>query len=143
VRLAQLLDPIRNEVFVVLVTRDPADFLKSYAQQIFKVPGRLPSEDPRSALYVEADTWLTDWDALTAGFERRFGAAEIRRLDYDAIMAAERDVLPSLLRALGLPESLIPAPGSVAWRNVSAAPPATRSLRRIGARILRRVLPWP
>lgn len=121
-RLSRLIDPKRNEIIVVLVTRNTEDFLNSYRQQIFKVPGRRPSDDPRSALYVSRDTWLTNYESIVDGFVQ-FGAAEIRRLDYDCVMAAEGDMLPALLRALDLPEALIPAPGAVKWCNSTPRPP--------------------
>jgi hypothetical protein len=107
-RLAGLLPPDRD-VTILFVRRDRASFLKSYKSQITKQPGRTKSDDPRSALYVEDDTWLTDFDQLEAVYRNQFN--DVRVFDYHPT-----DILPALVRELGL--DLGDAPRTT-FRNVT------------------------
>jgi hypothetical protein len=116
-RLRELLNTGDEEVKVILVQRHPSDFLEAYRKQILKVPGRKPSSDPKSSLYVERDSWLADFKQLRSAFEAEFG--EVRVVDYDAEVSACGDVLPAVLRAMDLPPALIPAPGTVKRQNAS------------------------
>jgi hypothetical protein len=116
-RLRDLLDTGDEEVQVILVQRHPADYLEAYRKQILKVPGRKPSSDPKSSLYVERDSWLADFEQLRSVYEAEFG--KVRIVDYDAEVSACGDVLPAVLRAMDLPPALIPAPGTVKRQNES------------------------
>lgn len=53
-RLARMMN--NEEVKIILYLRRKHDFLRSYRQQILKVPGRHPSNDPTSSLYVANDS---------------------------------------------------------------------------------------
>jgi hypothetical protein len=101
-RLRTILDIGKNEPKVVLYLRNKEDFVRSYTAQICKVPGRKPSEDPSSVLYVQRDTWLTDYDSLVAAYQRGFGAENVVVIDYDAEMQSVGNVIPSFLKVLGL-----------------------------------------
>jgi hypothetical protein len=101
-RLRVMLDAANAEVKVILYLRNKKDFLRSYTNQLLKVKGRTPSKDFNSALYVEPDTWLTDYDALIATYERGFGARNVIVIDYDEQMKGEGNVIPSFLRVLGI-----------------------------------------
>ena len=57
---------------IFLVERNAAEWLASWRKQILSAHGRSVSEDPRSALYVEPDTWLTDFRALKRIYRREF-----------------------------------------------------------------------
>jgi hypothetical protein len=116
-RLRDLLEAGDEEIQVILVQRHPSDFLEAYRKQIFKVPGRKPSSDPKSSLYVERDSWLADFEQLRSVFEAEFG--KVRVVDYDAEVSACGDVLPAVLKAMDLPQALIPAPGAVERQNQS------------------------
>ncbi len=105
-RLSTILDAENAEVKVILYLRNKADFLRSYTSQLLKVKGRKPLPDCRSALYVEPDTWLTDYDALIATYQRGFGANNLVVIDYDDEMNHEGNVIPSFLRVLGSDASL-------------------------------------
>lgn len=94
-------------VRVVVYLREKSAFLRSYAQQIRRRPGRLPSTDPRSAFYVEPDSWLVDYEGLVACYAAAFGRDGVTVLDYDDLLAREGNVIPSFLRTLGVP----PFPG--------------------------------
>ncbi|MEX0408465.1 hypothetical protein ABGN05_22655 [Aquibium sp. LZ166] len=105
-RLRHLFGQAGQDFVVVLVFRKPADFLRSYRVQLLKKPGRVPSDDPTSALYVEEDSWLLDFNALVRGFRDHFHAT-VRIVDYDGATAAEGSVLPALLRAMDInPDAL-------------------------------------
>jgi hypothetical protein len=101
-RLLTILDVGNCEAKVVLYLRNKQDYLRSYTAQIRKVPGRQPSSDPVSCLYVESDTWLTDFDSLAAAYQRGFGADNVIVVDYDHEMKTTGNVIPSFLTALEL-----------------------------------------
>lgn len=107
-RLAGLLPP-KRDVTVLLVRRDPDSFLKSYRTQITKGAGRTKSDNPRSALYVEDDTWLTDFDGLETVYRRQFN--DMRVFDYHPT-----DILPKLVDQIGV--DLGDAPHTT-FRNVT------------------------
>lgn len=93
-RLAALLDGRR--VRIVLCTRRPADFLRSWSDHLTR-DGFSLSDDPGSFAYVGTDSWLVDYDALSTAFSSVFGA--VTRVDYDAEMARHRSIIPGLMRA--------------------------------------------
>jgi hypothetical protein len=101
-RLKTILAVGANDATVVLYLRNKHDFLRSYTAQIHKVPGRQPSDDPSSTLYVEPDTWLVDYDSLVATYQRGFGADNVVVIDYDHEMRTLGNVIPSFLRVLGV-----------------------------------------
>lgn len=90
------------EVKVVVCLRKKADFLRSYREQILKVPGRLPTSRPDSSLYVESDSWLVDYSSLHKAYSSAFGDSNVAVIDYDAALARDRTVIPSMLAALGV-----------------------------------------
>jgi hypothetical protein len=100
-RLRTILDVGHHEAKVVLYLRNEEDFLRSYRAQIHKVPGRQPSNDPASTLYVEPDTWLVDYDSLVSAYQRGFGADNVVVIDYDDQMRKVGNVIPSFLSVLG------------------------------------------
>jgi hypothetical protein len=101
-RLRTILGVGHGEVKVVLYLRNKLDFLRSYTAQIHKVPGRMPSNDRSSTLYVEPDSWLVDYDALVATYQRGFGAGNVAVINYDHEMRTVGNVIPSFLKVLGL-----------------------------------------
>jgi hypothetical protein len=135
-RLAELVTVPGRPLRVVMALRDKAGFLEAYRKQILKVPGRQPSSDPASALYVAPDSWLADFDALQAAFSAQFGAEALQVIDFDAELARCGDVLPALLRAMTLPEDLVPAPGTAPRQNTSSL---KNRVRQAGYRLLHRL----
>jgi hypothetical protein len=101
-RLKSVLGPESADPQVILYLRNKADFLRSYTSQLLKLKGRKPAQDPTSALYVEQDTWLTDYDSLVSTYQKAFGASNVIVVDYDEVMKREGNVIPSFLRALGI-----------------------------------------
>jgi hypothetical protein len=101
-RLSAILDAENAEVQVILYLRNKVEFLRSYTNQLFKLKGRKPLPDRKSALYVEADTWLTDYDSLISTYQKGFGAHNVVVIDYDDEMQREGNVIPSFLRVLGI-----------------------------------------
>jgi hypothetical protein len=104
-RLGALLEG--RSVQVVICLRDRAAFMRSYRAQI-EGTGFEPSDDPGSFAYVRPDSWLVDYDALVEGYERRFGAANVHVLDYEAIMAGDGTVIPAFAEVVGIPRSSLP-----------------------------------
>ncbi len=101
-RLQKMLSQRGDQIKLILYLRDKSDFLRSYQAQINKKPGRKISDQRDSVLYVQPDTWLTDYDALVSTFERRFGKENLTVLDYDDELARMGSVIPSFLQVLGL-----------------------------------------
>lgn len=97
-----------GKVSFVLFLRNREDFLRSYRAQIYKVPGRVESDDPASALYVGKDTWVADFDGLIEAYRAGFPDASLSILDYDRVRQAEGSVIPAYLRAIGLDPSRMP-----------------------------------
>lgn len=119
IRLHRMLGDGRVPVRVVCVLRNPADYLASYRAQIESGRGRRPSSDPASALYVEPDSWLADFPAMLSVWRAQFGSRAVTLVDYDAEVAANGDVLPATLRALGIPAQMVPEPGAAPMQNVT------------------------
>lgn len=93
-----------EQIKIILVTREPSAFLRSLEAQIKKVPGRNPSSDANSHLYVGPDSWLADYPGIEALWKRHFGADSLTKIDYDAAVHSHGNVLPPLVHALGLPK---------------------------------------
>ena len=106
-QLKDILHSSTYEVKIVCVFRNPIFFMKSYRAQIKKAQNRHFSDDPKSHLYVEDDSWIFDYEAVREIWTRHFGAKNFIELNYDKIMDASNNVLPSVLGALGLPDVLI------------------------------------
>ena len=135
-RLGKLFDPNKLEVRIVLVLRERMSYLASYRRQILKVPGRTVSSNPSSALYVEHDSWLADFDGLISAYSSLYGFANVHIVDYDLHIANCGDVLPAVLEALSVPAHLIPLPGVVTKENLSGWKASVKRLRlRIFGRI--------
>jgi hypothetical protein len=118
--LHDILNAGVNEVGVICVLRKKEEFLSAYRKQILKAPGRRPSDNPKSCLYVEKDSWLTDYESLLEGYGGLFGRKNLHVIDYDAELVAHGDVLPAILKEMGIPNDLIPVPGSVKRSNRSS-----------------------
>lgn len=116
-RLVQIFDPKTHRVRVVCVLRDKSDYLAAYRKQILKVPGRRFSDNPRSALYVEPDSWLVDYDRLLTSYRKAFGESSVLTVDYNHEVDEGGDILPALLRQMTVPDPLIPEPGEYKREN--------------------------
>ncbi|CAM5217460.1 hypothetical protein [Alishewanella longhuensis] len=105
VLLKDLLSPFGADIKVIVYLRNKQDFLASYRAQLKKKAGRQPATAKAfwSALYVEDDTWLTDYDSLISAYANAFGRENICIIDYDAQMAEHGDIIPAFVQALGLP----------------------------------------
>jgi hypothetical protein len=130
-RLRTILDAANAEVSIVLYLRNKDDFLRSYIHQLHKVATRTAATDFWSALYVEPDTWLTDYDSLIAAYERGFGAKSVITIDYDAEMRQVGNIIPSFLNVLELPSTTASEVGSY-FLNQSHGPVASPAIRRWG-----------
>lgn len=93
-RLKNLFPKYCNiRIFVVL--RDKHSYLKKYADQINRLKGRKQSEDYSSALYVKADTWLIDFEALIKIYKSLFN--EVIVIEYN-----KKDTIKHILKAMDL-----------------------------------------
>ena len=63
-------ESVRFRIF--LVERRAEEWLESWRKQILSKPGRMLSSDTKSTLYVEADTWLTDFALLKDLYRQQF-----------------------------------------------------------------------
>jgi len=109
-----------HRVSIVVFLRERRDFLRSYRQQVLSVPGRQLASDPRSAFYVEPDSWLADYDSLVTAYVREFSPMHVEAVDYDAAVGADGSVIPAFMRAIGLPDVL---PGEPARYFIHRSPP--------------------
>jgi hypothetical protein len=101
-RLAGVFGGDYDRIKIILFLRNPKDYLESYRLQLRKKKGRVPSADYWSALYVEDDTWLTNYQQLIDVYGEGFGRENVHVIDYDQEMEREGNVIPSFLRAIGL-----------------------------------------
>ncbi len=91
-----------RKVQILLCLRNRTDFLRSYREQIRRVPGRHPTKLPSSCLYAESDSWLADYQALVESYSSAFGRTNLTVVNYDSSVAKDRSVLPAMLSALGI-----------------------------------------
>ncbi len=57
---------------IIFVERERQEWLESWKRQIISKPGRTLSTDPNSTMYVEPDTWLTDFEQLKQVWSAHF-----------------------------------------------------------------------
>lgn len=101
IRLREIFRGCHDRITFVLYLRNPEDYLRSYIQQLEKVPGRKRSKDYWSALYVEADTWLIQYEQLVDAYARTFGRRNLVVIDYDHEMQSHGNIIPSFARTIG------------------------------------------
>ena len=99
-RLRTILGSSCKSVTIIVALRNPIDFLDSHRKQLAKKKKRKPSTDYWSALYVENDTWLTDYESLVDLYKNEFGQDNIRIIDYDDQVKLRGSVLIAFLEAL-------------------------------------------
>lgn len=95
VEALRALFPVGMRFRIVVVLRDKQAWLASYERQIRKVPGREPSENSASALYVGPGEWLTDFEGLIDVYSDVFGG--VTTLEY-----RREGMLYALLAAIGI-----------------------------------------
>ncbi|MYM63412.1 hypothetical protein [Pseudomaricurvus sp. HS19] len=140
-RLRQILGTNYESATVIVALRNRADYLNSYRLQLKKKKGRKPSKDYWSALYVEDDTWLTDYDSLLKVYEDEFGKDNIHIIDYDEQMRCRNNIIPAFLEAIGFEKHAEVEAGVNSYAdnqtltskdNYSAESPVRSVLRRLG-----------
>ena len=103
VKLKEILDCDCNEIKFILFLRDKKDYLKSYTKQLYKTPGRKKSQNYWSALYIEEDTWLTEYDDdLISAYNGVFGDGSVVVIDYDKEMGKHGNIIYSFASVAGL-----------------------------------------
>jgi hypothetical protein len=100
-RLKQILPCPPGQTKVLIYRRSPEGFLRSYRAQLGKVAGRTASSDPRSALYVQDDTWLLQFDKVISLYQTHFPGTTLV-LDYDEELRTSGCVIPGFMRWLGI-----------------------------------------
>ena len=83
--IKSLFDGYDVDILPILVLREKDDFLQSYKKQMEKT-GHDPSQNPKSAFYVEPDTWLIRFDSIIDAYERGFGKVEVLTYNRDGII---------------------------------------------------------
>ena len=137
-RLGELLAP--RAVDVVLVTRQPAEFLRSWREQLTR-DGFTPSQDRHSFAYLESDSWLVDYDEIVRANGAVFGPDHVHVVDYDEALATFGSIIPAVMATCGLEVSKLPEWSTVRRnRGARAHPNAAPSGWRRVARLLRRML---
>jgi len=111
----ELLSPL--QVSIVVVLRDPAEFLKSYRRQIG--PGQW-SRYEESAGYTESDSWLVDYEGMIDAFQSVFGENNVNTVDYEDSLDNFGSVIPAVALAAGLPLEQLPPWLAQSWENLSA-----------------------
>ncbi len=111
-RLVELLEP--REITVVVVLREPAAFLRSYALELAK-KGIRPSSYRDSFAYLEPDSWLVQYDELLEAYGTALGSQNVRVLAYEENVARDGSIIPALARACGIDPAGMPWEGI--WRN--------------------------
>lgn len=120
--LRAVLGEAAANVSVLLFLREKQAFLGSYRAQLLSQPGRFPAADYWSALYVEEDSWLIDYDQLLGAYGAAFGRQSVTVIDYDDEVARRGSVLPSFLEWLQIPQSDIDMAALDRYRfNVTSA----------------------
>lgn len=99
VQALRSLFPAECRFTAILVLRDKQDFLASRRKQILKQ--RLPiSEVNGSSTYVEADSWLVDYESIESVFSKIAG--EVKVIDYDLALRTDNNIIPAFLATLGM-----------------------------------------
>ena len=109
-RLRELFSPRRIDI--VLVTRRPTDFLRSWREQLTR-DGFSESSDPTSFAYLDADSWLVDYEGILRAYRAVFGDGHVHHVDYDAALSRDASIIPAVMTHVigdtsGLPD----------WRDV-------------------------
>lgn len=134
-RLKQVLGNQYDSIRVILVLRDQATYLDRYRKQLLSKRGRKPSKDYWSCLYVEDDTWMTDYRQLQDAYASAFGKDSLHVIDYDREFQTCRNILPAFVRAIGLDPSTLPPDSLTGYRSkASSAKPKGLLARLLGKR---------
>lgn len=98
-----------DNVKIIVYLRRPGDFLKSYAQQLIKVPGTLPAViNQDSFAYTEPDSWLVDFTQRVGAFKEAYGDKNVVLIDYDKELMRFGNVIPSFLDAIAVKKHFKP-----------------------------------
>ena len=109
-RLRELFSPRRIDI--VLVTRRPEDFLRSWREQLTR-DGFTESTDPRSFAYLASDSWLVDYDEILRVYRHVFGFDYVHHVDYDAALTRDSSIIPAVMEHVVGTTSELPD-----WQNV-------------------------
>ena len=97
-RLKRLFPP-GTEFTIVMCLREPADFLEAWGRELDG--RRIPrGKEPGLSTYVEANSWLADYDALISAYS--LISSDIRVIDYGNDADGGRAIGPAFCRALGM-----------------------------------------
>jgi len=93
-RLASILP---DEVSIIVYCRNPTDYLRSHANQLRK-SGIADTTEKTSHAYMEADTWMADYDLRLMSFRKTFGQDNVHVIDYDEVCGRDGGVIPSRIQ---------------------------------------------
>jgi hypothetical protein len=135
-RLVELLEP--RLVSVVVVLRNPRDFLASYTAMLAR-QGFSPSRYHESFSYVQDDTWLVRYDELVGAYRNVIGADRVHVVPYDDHVGRDGSIIPAVLGACGADIERLPA-WDRPWKNRSQVPASGMSRRQRLVRRTRKAL---
>jgi hypothetical protein len=141
-RLQSLFHPLDLEVVVVL--RDPVQFLRSYRGQLERM-GFPPSPHRESFAYTEDDSWLIDYESLLAVYRDALGNERVHVVEYESAMERFGSTIPAVMEAAGASLDALPDWSEFKLNVTGQRPPQARRsrssfrkrARRLGRRILR------
>lgn len=139
-RLGEILADESASITIIVFLRDASDYLTSYRAQLLRKIGRKPSRDYWSALYVEDDTWLTDYEGLLDAYSSEFGHDSVQVIDYDEQMRSKGNIIPAFLDAIELDENVVNERSLESYRDNQTPPVRKRRSLRSLVRSLARKL---
>jgi len=71
------------------------------------------SSDPTSFAYLNADSWLVDYDEILQSYRHVFGADHVHHVDYDAALSRDSSIIPAVMAHVVGDTSDLPD-----WRDV-------------------------
>lgn len=90
------------DVSVVVMLREPAAFLQSWAVQLERMGFATSSPFRSSFMNTDPDSWLVDYDTLIGVYRDVFGDDRVSVLSYEDAMARDGSSVPSLMAACGV-----------------------------------------
>jgi len=106
-RLKDLFGPGAN-ITIVLVTRSPERYLRSWKHELQRQGFASESKYVRSFMYTEPDSWLVDYEELVRVYAAEFGEKNVISIDYEEQMAICGSIVPALMETCGIARESLP-----------------------------------
>jgi hypothetical protein len=96
-----------RKIEVIIFFREPSAYLKAYADTL-SLMGVQTASDPESIAYVQSDTWLVDYPARLASWQKFAGVGNVSVFNYDETNVKDGSVIPAFASRLGLKMETLP-----------------------------------